>query len=202
MIKVGLTGNIGSGKTTVARVFETLGVPVFVADTEAKHIMVRDPELVSQIKELFGEKAYIQSGELDRNYIAEIVFNDADILQKLNNIVHPAIEKYYIEWCKTYYNEKYTIKEAAILFESGSYKSCDKIITVACNRETAIIRASERDGKNITDIAARLDNQMLQEEKISRSDYVIWNNEGDEILPRIMEIHEELGFGGLTHDNG
>lgn len=196
MIKVGLTGNIGSGKTTVARVFETMGVPVFVADTEAKHIMVSDQDLVSQIKELFGEKAYFQSEELDRSYIAEIVFNDADILQKLNNIVHPAIEKYYVEWCKQYVDEKYTIKEAAILFESGSYKSCDKIITVACDRETAIRRASERDGKDIIDITARLDNQMPQEEKISKSDYVIWNNEGDEILPRIMEIHEELGIRG------
>ncbi len=192
MIKVGLTGNIGSGKTTVARVFETLGVPVFVADTEAKNIMVNDLELVAKIKELLGEKAYLPSGELDRAYIANIVFSDADILEKLNNIVHPAVEKYYVAWCEQYAQEKYTIKEAAILFESGSYKSCDKIITVACHTETAIKRASERDGKDMANIEARLNNQMPQEEKISRSDYVIWNNDGDEVLPEVIAIHEGL----------
>ncbi len=192
MIKVGLTGNIGSGKTTVARVFAAMGIPVFLADEEAKNIMTNDPELISKIKELMGEKAYLVSGELDRSYIADIVFSDADILQKINQIVHPAIEKYYIEWCKKHINEKYTIKEAAILFESGSYQSCDKIITVACDRDTAIKRASERDGKDRATITARLDNQMLQEEKISRSDYVIWNNDGDEVLPSVMAIHVEL----------
>ncbi|MDZ4756603.1 MAG: dephospho-CoA kinase [Bacteroidota bacterium] len=192
MIKVGLTGNIGSGKSTVARIFKSMDVPVFVADEESKKLMVSNPELILKIKELLGEKAYLSSGGLDRSYIANIVFNDALMLEKLNQIVHPAIENYYIEWCKQYTTEKYTIKEAAILFESGTYKTCDKIITVACDTETAIKRAVARDGKNTASIKARLNNQMPQEKKISLSHYVIWNNEGDEVLPKVMEIHKAL----------
>ena len=165
MIQIGLTGNIGSGKSTIAEVFRTIGIPVFVSDTESKFLMEHDAELINAIKTLLGEDAYLQHQTLNRNYIANIVFNNAEKLDSLNKIVHPAIEKYYIQWCDKHQQELYTIKEAAILFESGTYKTCDKIITVACDRDTAMKRAAQRDGKTIAEIEARLQNQMPQEEK-------------------------------------
>lgn len=192
MIKVGITGNIGSGKSTVAKVFHSMGVPLFISDIEAKKLMVEDPSIIEQIKNTFGEEAYFLDNILNRNYIAQIVFKDIEMLHKLNQIVHPAIEKHFIQWCEKFHHETYILKEAAILFESGTYASCDKVITIACDHDTAVKRAALRDKKNISEIEKRLNKQMPQEEKISKSDFVIWNNDGDEVLPQVMAIHQKI----------
>ncbi|MDB5109130.1 MAG: dephospho-CoA kinase, partial [Mucilaginibacter sp.] len=145
MLKVGITGNIGSGKTTVSKMFELLGIPVFYADDAAKSIMVTDELLVAGIKLAFGAAAYFNDGSLNRKHIAGIVFNDEQQLAKLNALVHPAVFRAFDNWAKQIENAPYVIKEAALLFESSSYKMCDKTILVTAPLETRIKRVMQRD---------------------------------------------------------
>lgn len=192
MIRLGITGNIGSGKSTVSKIFQSLGVPVFVSDIVAKELMESDSEIQKKIIQLLGTESYFSDGSLNRKYIATLVFSDEQLLHSLNSIVHPATEDLYKEWCERYSNEVYTVKEAAILFESGTYKSCDQILTVACKSDTALKRAMKRDGSSLDQVQKRLSNQMSQDEKISRSNYVIWNDDDCMILSEVIKIHEML----------
>ncbi len=191
MIKVGLTGNIGSGKTTVCKIFETLGVPVFYADDEAKKIL-KHPEILNKVAEFLGEEIIDKNGLPNRAKIASIVFNDKEKLDKLNAVIHPAVIEKYHEWLNKHKSYPYTIKEAAILFESGYFRDSDLIIVVASDESLMIKRVSERDGIPESDVMNRLKNQMPQKEKVSKADYVIYNLENKMLMPQVLEIHHKL----------
>jgi len=160
MLKIGITGNIGSGKTTISRLFEVLGVPVFYSDDQAKKVMITDTELIAGITHHFGTEAYFADGTLNRKHIASIVFNNDIELQKLNSLVHPAVFRAFDEWLLRYPNAPYALKEAAILFESGSYKDCDYSILVSAPNEMRIARVMQRDGITQADAESRNSKQM------------------------------------------
>ena len=190
MLKVGITGGIGSGKTTVCQVFETLGIPVFYADYEAKQLIERNDEVVNQIKLLFGEDIYGDGG-LNRERVASIVFNDPTLLEKLNNIVHPAILRYANQWMEKQ-NAPYVLKEAAIFFESGSNKDMDFMIGVYAPEETRIGRVMERDKVGREKVLKRMSQQMKDADKMKLCDHVIVNDDVSAIIPQVLEIHQIL----------
>lgn len=187
---VGLTGGIGSGKTTVAKAFAQLGVPVYIADEEAKKLMHRSKIIKRKLINLFGEEAYID-GKLNKTFIANIIFNQANYLQEMNAIVHPKVAKHFQNWVKKQ-NTPYVIKEVAILFENGSYKQCDYIITVTATLEDRISRLLKRDQTTISKIKAIMNNQWQDKERIKLSNFVITNNVLDSTLAQVKETHNQL----------
>ncbi|GAB1403111.1 dephospho-CoA kinase [Lentimicrobium sp.] len=191
MLKVGLTGSIGSGKSTVARVFINLGVPVYIADIEAKKIL-NLPGVVAQVVELAGEDVRLSTGEIDRKQLAAKVFSNPAMLQSLNNIIHPRVRAHFNEWVIAHSGHAYVMQEAAILFESGAYKNFDKIIVVAAPLNERIERVMRRDKVTREDVMARVENQLPQEEKIKMADFVIMNSDRERALTRALEIHEQL----------
>lgn len=190
MIKVGLTGGIGSGKTTVSKIFETLGVKVFYADTEAKKIY-DDPNIRDKVEVLLGDVAY-DHGVLDRKKVAEIVFQNKELLAKLNAIIHPAVGEAYNDWLSACADEPYVIKEAAILFESGADKGLDKIITVTAPESVRIKRVMQRDQCTEQDVRNRLSKQWTDEERNSRADFIIYNDGSKSLINQVMAIHHDL----------
>jgi dephospho-CoA kinase len=197
MLKIGLTGNMGSGKTTVSKVFEVLGIPIFYADDAAKEVMVTDAILISGIKSAFGDKAYFDDGTLNRKYIAGIVFNDSKQLAKLNSLVHPATFRAFDAWVKGISGVSYVLKEAALLFESDSYKLCDYTIMVQAPLETRIKRVMQRDGLARDEIEKRNAQQFSEEKKAKLADYLI-NNDGSQlVIPQVLKLHEV--FLSLAH---
>lgn len=195
MLKIGITGGIGSGKTTVCQVFEALSIPVFNADEVAKMIMVSDRDLVKGIKLAFGEKAYFNNGELNRKFLSDIVFNDSQALQMLNELVHPAAIRAFDEWALKQ-TSKYCLHEAAILFESGAYKSCDKSILVYAPEDLRIQRVINRDGVSEQEVRARIDKQMPEDEKEKLADFVILNDGKTAIIPQVLELHHYFSTKG------
>ncbi len=192
MLKVGVTGGIGSGKTTVCKVFEALGIPVYYADDRAKWLMVHNPDLVHGIKKLFGEEAYTADGQLDRPFIARKAFGDSTILGKLNALVHPAVAIDGERWHNEQSGVPYTIKEAALLFESGSYRFLDRVITVYAPAEMRIRRVMERDGLSREAVTARMERQMPEEEKIEKADFVIQNDGSRSLVRQVWQIHRQI----------
>jgi dephospho-CoA kinase len=190
MLKVGLTGNIGSGKTTIAKVFELLGIPVFFADDEAKKVMVADEELIAGIKDTFGNDAYFDDGSLNRKYISNIVFNNKTELEKLNALVHPAVFRAFERFDAEHHDAPYVIREAAILFESGSYKMCDRAIMITAPIETRIDRVMLRDHLTRADVESREARQMPQDEKIKLANDLIINDGKQLVIPQILRLHE------------
>lgn len=191
MLKIGITGGIGSGKTTICRIFETLGIPVFYADTVAKQIMVTDEILVSGVKEAFGAESYTAAGTLNNKHIAGIVFNNALQLAKLNELVHPAVFRAFDNWVNQVpATVPYILKEAALLFESGSYKMCDHNILVIAPEETRLHRVMERDGVTEEQVRARMDKQLPDQEKIKLADHIIYNNETDSLIIQVTRLHQ------------
>ncbi len=191
MLKVGITGGIGSGKTTVCKIFEVLGIPVYYADDRAKELMQTDVKLITSIKDIFGEEAY-QDEKLNRAFIASKVFDDKPLLAKLNAVVHPAVAEDVMQWMLQHLDKPYVLKEAALLFESGSYKFFDKIITVIAPMEDRIARLITRDNATSEQITARMKNQMSDEEKVELSDYVIYNDAQHKLIPQAFTIHHLL----------
>lgn len=192
MLKIGITGGIGSGKTTVCKVFELLGVPVFYADDIAKSIMHTDPILKSGILEAFGQKSYTQSGELNRSYISSIVFNDKHELEKLNSLVHPAVFRAFDTWVLSQKEASYVIKEAALLYESDAYKMCDQTILVISPIETRISRVQARDGISAEDIQLRMNRQFSDEQKMKFADHILNNDEKQLLIPQIIQLHQQF----------
>jgi dephospho-CoA kinase len=192
MLKIGITGNIGSGKTTVSKMFEVLGVPVFYADTAAKDMMVADPVLVADIKKTFGTEAYFDDGNLNRKHIANIVFNDDKELAKLNALTHPAVFRAFDTWVAGIRNAPYVIKEAALLFESTSYKMCDYSLLVTAPLELRIDRVSKRDNVTRTEIEAREAKQFPEVKKRDLADYIIENDETKLLIPQVLDLHEQF----------
>lgn len=190
MFKVGITGNIGSGKTTVCKIFEVLGIPVFYADDAAKDVMVTDAELIAGIKQAFGNEAYFDDQALNRKHIAGIVFNDKEQLAKLNSLVHPAVFRAFDQWVLHQKNAPYVLKEAAILFESGSYKKCDRAIMVTAPLNLRIKRVTTRDGITADEVKSRNDRQFTEEKKLALADDVIINDDTQLVIPQVLKLHE------------
>lgn len=193
MLKIGITGGIGSGKTIICKVFETLGVPVFYADVVAKDIMVKDPVLVAGVKDTFGEESYTADGKLQNKYIAGIVFNDEAQLAKLNALVHPATFRAFDHWlAQLPQHTPYILKEAALLFESSSYKTCDQSLLVLAPMETRIQRVMKRDQVTEEQVRARMDKQLSDEEKLKMADFTILNNETDSLITQVLQLHQQF----------
>ena len=192
MQHLGITGGIGSGKTTVCKIFETLGIPIYYADDRAKFLMSHDPNLIMGIIELFGQEAYLEPQVLNRAHIAQVAFNDKDKLTQLNALVHPAVARDGLEWQAAQYDVPYTLKEAALLYESGSYRSLDKIIVVTAPLKLRIERVMARDGSKREEVEARIAKQMPESEKVNMADFVIYNDGEQALIPQVMSIHRQL----------
>jgi dephospho-CoA kinase len=190
MIKVGLTGGIGSGKSTVAKVFEVLGIPVYYADDETKRLMNEDTVLKQQIIQHFGKESYADN-KLNRPYIASIVFNNEEKLALLNSLTHPVTIRHADEWIRRQ-TTPYVIKEAALLFESGANEHLDKIIGVDAPQSLRINRVMLRDKVSKEEVMKRINRQMDDAEKMKRCDFVIKNDEQELLLPQVMKLHEDL----------
>jgi dephospho-CoA kinase len=190
MLKIGLTGGIGSGKTTIAQIFEVLGIPVYYADTAAKDLMNRDPELRNRIISAFGPEVY-KEGSVDRAYLGELVFGDPEKLARLNAIVHPATLLDAAGWMQ---NQKtpYVIKEAALIYEAGLEKFLDYIICVTAPESLRLERVMNRDRVPAEKVLQRMQQQMDEKEKVSRCDFVIINDGKQALLPQVLAIHETL----------
>lgn len=170
---IGLTGGIGSGKTTIANHFMAAGIPVYIADDEARKI-TQSAAIIDEIRKIFGT-AIFEDGILNRQKLAEIVFDNPDKLKLLNGIIHPAVKKHFDNWVLDHKNNSFVIYEAAILFESGSYKNCDKIITVTAPLETRIQRVIERDNTSREHVLKRMNMQWDDNQRIAKSDFVVEN---------------------------
>ncbi len=194
-MKLGITGGIGSGKTSVCRVFRVLGIPVFSADPEARRIMNDHPDIIKGINRITGKNMYAE-GVLNSNELASIIFNNEEILMKVNALVHPLVFKYFQEWADNQ-NAPYVIMEAAILFESGASSLVDRIAVVVAPIEERIARVTLRNKLTREQVMDRIKNQMDDETRIRMSDYVINNSENEMIIPAILKIHEDI----LNHLN-
>ena len=188
MKKIGLTGGIGSGKTYVSKVFESLGIPVFNADIEAKKLMSSSSELIQSIKYEFGNDIF-DDNILNTKKLASIVFSDTEKLRQLNSLVHPIVKQQFFEW-QSKKKSSYVLKEAAILFESDSHKDLDAIICVTAPINLRIDRVKLRDGYSYCEIKDRIVNQISQEKKESLSDFIIVNDGVKSLLPQILKIHQ------------
>ena len=191
--KVGLTGGIGSGKSTVANIFKTLGIPVFDADSEAKKIMEQDATVVAAVTEKFGAAAYT-NGKLNRQYIADIVFNNSYQLQVLNAITHPATINAFTVWA-TQQTAPYIIKEAALLFEAGTANDLEMIIGVTTPQALRIQRVMQRDGITREAVLTRMDKQICETIKMRLCDYVVTNNEQELLIPQVLKFDEIMRQG-------
>jgi dephospho-CoA kinase len=190
IVKLGITGGIGSGKTSVCKVFSVLGIPVFSADSEAKKIMETDENIIDHINKIAGTDLY-KSGSLDRAMLAKMIFNDISLLNKVNLLIHPVVSESFIKWVGVQ-EAPYAIMEAAILFESGTSKLMDKIATVTAPAEERVNRVIHRSNLSKEQVLERMRNQMEDEKMIELSDYVISNSEKDMIIPAILKIHEDI----------
>jgi len=193
ILKVGITGGIGAGKSIVSKIFKILGIPVYDADARAKFLMTHDSAVIKEIKLNFGDDAYLQDGNLNRKYIAKHIFVGGEKYEIINKIVHPAVALDFEKWSTSHEDATYVLKEAALLFESDSYKNLDYIITVlapiALRIERVLIRDQHRtkdDVKNIISI------QMKDEDKISKSQFIITNDNSQLILPQVFKINDFL----------
>jgi len=191
MISVGVTGGIGSGKTTVCKIFSQLDIPVYYADKEAKRLMTYDKTLKANIKDLLGSNAYHRNGRLNRGHVASIVFTDKDKLAKLNALVHPAVRQDAKNWTKEQ-TSKYTLQEAALLVENGSYKQLDYLIVVTAPVEMRIKRVVKRDNSNFDQVKNRIDNQLPEREKKKVADFIIDNSGDVSLIHQVWKIHQIL----------
>jgi dephospho-CoA kinase len=189
-LKLGVTGGIGSGKTSVCKVFTVLGIPVFSTDRIAREIMDGDENIIRQINSIAGRDMY-SNGALDRMALASLIFNNSSLLEKVNSLVHPLVFERFSGWEKNQ-TSPYVIMEAAILFESGASKLVDKIATIVAPVEERLNRVTQRSKLSRHQVLERMMNQMNDEARIKLSDYVIYNSENDMIIPAILAIHEDI----------
>ena len=190
ILKVGITGGIGSGKSTVAKVFNVLGIPIYYADDAAKKLMNDDESIRIQLQQLFGKETYLD-GKLNRKYLSGLVFNNEAKLAQLNAIVHPATLKDADKWMQQQ-TTRYAIKEAALIFESGAQAQLDCVIGVFAPAPIRIQRVMKRDGITKEEVKARMEKQLDESIKMRLCDYVITNDEQDLVIPQVVKIHEAL----------
>lgn len=194
VLKIGITGGIGSGKTTASKMFEELGVPVYYADERAKYLMQHEHFLIDEIKRNFGEEVY-ENGQLNRQLLASKVFYDKEKLSLLNSLVHPAVFRDTERWIteQEITNAPYVLKEAALIIETGSHKFLDKLIVVTAPQHIRAKRVAERDNISLADLMARMQNQLPEEEKVKYADFVIVNDSDKEHLKQqVLKIHQQL----------
>ena len=190
-LRVGITGGIGAGKSIVCKVFQILGIPIYDADSRAKWLMNHSESLKDQIKDLFGEEAY-EGGELNRSMLAKSAFSNPELLKQLNQLVHPEVARDYASWQKSQ-RTPYSLKEAALLFESGSYKDLDLIITVTAPKSLRISRVLQRDAhRSEKDIEDIINKQWSEEDKVSRSQFVIVNDGSQGVIDQVLETHQAI----------
>jgi dephospho-CoA kinase len=194
MLKIGITGSIGSGKSIVCKIFEQLGVPIYNADERAKILMISNAEIIAKVKLLFGNESYTETDELNRKHLSDIAFNNKDLLTQLNQIVHPIVFKDFDNWLleKEQLNIKYILKEAALMFETDSYKKLDKFIVVTAPMELRISRTMQRDSILKEQVLSRMNNQLSQEEKLAKADYEIINNEQTSLIEQVFSLHQQF----------
>ncbi len=187
---IGLTGGIGSGKSTVAKMFAKLGVPVYIADIEAKILMDTSATIKQKLIDLLGEQAY-NNGDLDRKYVASKIFNDKQLLENMNAIIHPAVRKHFQNWVKKQ-DARYCIKEVAILFENGGYKDCDITILIVAPQKVRIQRVMERDNVKEGDVKARIKNQWSDAKKRNLADIIINNENLQSVEKQVLKLHQRF----------
>jgi len=191
-LRVGITGGIGSGKTVVTKIFALLNIPIYNADIRAKWILANNPLVKEGVLTLFGPESFTR-GELNKKYIASLVFNNQEKLGKLNALVHPEVGKDFERWAEEQSESDYVLKEAALMFESGSYKLLDKVITVFCPEDLRIQRLLQRDDRRTEkEIRQIMEKQLSDEEKVRRSDYVIFNDETKLLITQVLELDKSI----------
>ena len=190
MLKIGITGGIGSGKSTVAKIFEVLGIPVYYADEEAKKLMNEDELLREKLIAAFSDEVYT-AGKLNRGYLSSVVFKDAAKLHLLNSIVHPAVIAAADNWLKQQ-TTPYALKEAALLFESGAQEYLDKVIGVSAPKTLRINRVIKRDNTTREEVIARLNKQLDENIKMKLCDFIIINNDQEMLIPQVVALHQQL----------
>lgn len=193
MLKIGITGGIGVGKTTVCRLFQVLGIPVYDADTRAKWVMQHDLALRQELQEAFGPETYTAEGQLDRGYLASVVFNNQQHLDRLNALVHPHVGTDFERWATANAAAPYLIKEAALMFESESWRQMDEIVVVTAPLDVRLKRLLKRDThRTEADIKAIIAKQLSEEEKIARAQHVIYNDDRQVLIPQVLALHEQF----------
>lgn len=190
MLKVGLTGNIGSGKTTVSKIFEIIGIPVFHADVVAKQLYTL-PDVINEVKNKLGAEVFTDN-IVDFKKLASAIFSDHTKLKILNQIIHPKVYEAAERWFKQQSGVPYIVHESAILFENNLQGRYDKIINVSADMEVRLRRVIERDGTNRKEVERRISNQMSDIEKTKLADFIIYNNEDDLLIPQVLKIHKDL----------
>ena len=190
-LKIGLTGGIGSGKSTVAQAFSNLGIPIFFADDEAKYLIRHDKSLRAEIIKIFGNMAF-KDNSYNTKYISERVFYDQGLLQKLNEIVHPYVFKAFDAWCGIHIHAPYLIMEAAILIESGFHNIFDYLIVVSAPEDIRIKRILRRDKSSIDQVKARMNMQSSEKKRTEKADFIIVNDNNHLLIPQILEIHHKF----------
>lgn len=189
--KLAITGCIGSGKSVVSRMMNVLGVPVYDCDVNAKRLMTDDGFIVSELKRMFGDECYEDDGTLNRQYIASRIFTDKENIKRVNSLVHPVVKRDFEEWAAKQESSVVAV-ETAILYESGMIEAVDKVLVVWADRETAINRTMQRSGMNRIQVENRMNNQMSVDDLLLMSDYSLYNDGDEPLLPRVMSVVEEL----------
>lgn len=191
IVKLAITGSIGSGKSVVSRMMNVLGVPVYDCDTNAKRLMAENSYIISELKRMFGSECYDDDGTLNRQYIASRIFTDKENIKRVNALVHPVVKRDFESWAARQ-NSRVVAVETAILYESGMVESVNKVLTVWADRDTSIRRTMERSGMNRAQVESRMNNQMSADDLLILSDYTLYNDGDEPLLPRVMAIVEEL----------
>ena len=191
VVKLAITGGIGSGKSVVSRMMNVLGVPVYDCDSSAKRLMVSDEFIVSELKRMFGEDCYEDDGTLNRQYIASCIFTDKQNIKRVNSLVHPAVRRDFEQWAELQGTDLVAV-ETAILYESGIVESVDKVLVVWAEKETAIRRTVERSGMSRSQVISRMENQMSVDDLLLLSDYSLYNDGEEPLLPQVMNLIGQL----------
>ena len=193
---IGLTGGIGSGKTTVSKIFNAFGVKVFNSDIVAKNLLNTNNEIRKEVIELFGD--VYENNLINAKKLASIVFNNSELLNKLNQIIHPRVNKEFINWVKNNNREKLLLKESAILIESGGHKNLDQVILVISDESNRISRVVKRDNSTKSAVLERINKQLTDEEKIKLSNYIIHNNDKDLLIPQIEDFLNKFNYSSSS----
>ncbi|MBW8051885.1 MAG: dephospho-CoA kinase [Cytophagales bacterium] len=194
-LKIGITGGIGTGKSIVCKIFELLGIPIYDADARAKWLLTHDVELIKQIRQHFGENVYlsVNDNQLNKKILSDRIYKNPNQLDLLNSLVHPKVMDDYEKWQKNNIHHPYIIKEAALLYESGSYQYLDKIITVYAPVSLRIERILKRDPhRTESDVKAIMAAQISDEQKVKKADYVIYNDDKKMVIPQVLELHKKF----------